>query len=46
MSEYAFLSANTLARLIREREVSSVELLQYYFDRVDQYNGDLKRHHR
>lgn len=41
MSEYAFLPANTLARLIREREVSSVELLQYYFDRVDQYNDDL-----
>ncbi|MCY4656351.1 MAG: amidase [Gammaproteobacteria bacterium] len=41
MSDYAFLSATTLARLIREREVSSVELLQYYLDRVDQYNEDL-----
>ena len=41
MSDYAFLPATTLARLIREREISSVELLQYFFDRVDRFNGDL-----
>ena len=41
MPEYAFLSAVSLARLIQQREISSVELLEYYFDRVDRFNGDL-----
>ncbi len=41
MSDTAFLSATELARRIRERELSSVELLLHYFDRVDRYNGAL-----
>ncbi|MFP6834802.1 MAG: amidase [Pseudomonadales bacterium] len=41
MSDIAFLSATELARKIRDREISSEELLSHYFDRVDKYNGDL-----
>lgn len=41
MSELAFESATALASKIRNKELSCVELLQYYFDRVDQYNSDL-----
>ena len=41
MSDIAFLSATELARRIREREVSSEELLRHYFQRVDRYNGAL-----
>ncbi|MBV1907115.1 MAG: amidase [Pseudomonadales bacterium] len=40
-SELAFSSASDLASLIRKREISSVELLNLYFDRVDQYNPAL-----
>lgn len=41
MSELAFLSATDLATKIKNREISCVELLQYYLDRVDRFNGEL-----
>ena len=41
MTEFAFESAVSLARRLRAKEISSVELLSYYFDRVDKYNGAL-----
>ena len=41
MSDIAFLSATELARRIRDRELSSEELLLHYFDRVDRYNDAL-----
>ncbi len=41
MSELAFKSAVALARMIREKEISSVELLEFYFKRVDEYNPSL-----
>ena len=41
MSELAFLSATQLARKIRSKEISAVELLQHYLDRVDRFNPDL-----
>ncbi|MYD43191.1 MAG: amidase [Gammaproteobacteria bacterium] len=41
MTEFAFQSAVSLARRIRAKEVSSVELLTYFFNRVDQFNGAL-----
>jgi len=40
-TELAFESTTQLANLIRTREVSSVELLKMYFDRVDQFNPQL-----
>ncbi len=41
MSELAFLSAAELADKIANRELSAVELLTHYLERVDRYNGDL-----
>ncbi|MCY4095399.1 MAG: amidase [Gammaproteobacteria bacterium] len=41
MTEFAFESAASLARRLRAKEISSVELLSYYFDRVDKFNGPL-----
>ena len=41
MSELAFQSAATLARMIRTGEISSVELLEYFLRRVDEYNPAL-----
>ena len=41
MSELAFESATSLASKIRTKEISSVELLEYYFNRVDKYNEKL-----
>ena len=41
MTELAFESATTLARMVREKQISSVELLDYYFNRVDQHNPSL-----
>jgi len=40
-TDLAFASATQLATLIRTREVSSVELLNLYFDRVDRFNPEL-----
>ncbi|MXW52835.1 MAG: amidase [Gammaproteobacteria bacterium] len=41
MSELAFQSATNLARMIREKQISSVELLEFYFHRIDEYNPGL-----
>ncbi|MCY3886055.1 MAG: amidase [Gammaproteobacteria bacterium] len=41
MSELAFQSATNLAQMIREKEISSVELLDFYFHRIDEYNPGL-----
>lgn len=41
MSELAFESAASLAQRLRNKEISSVEMLNYFFDRVDKFNGDL-----
>lgn len=41
MTELAFQSATTLARMVRERQISSVELLDYFLDRVDHHNPSL-----
>ncbi len=41
MSDLAFASATELAAAIQRRDISAVELLNLYLDRVDRYNGDL-----
>ena len=41
MTELAFDSAVSLARKLRAKQISSVELLNFYFDRVDKFNGEL-----
>ena len=41
VSELAFNSATELAAKIQNKEISAVELLNYYLGRVDQHNGDL-----
>ena len=41
MSEIAFASATELAAKIKNKEISSVELLQHYLERVDKYNPEL-----
>ena len=41
MSDLAFESASSLASKIRNKEISSVELLEHYFSRVDQYNESI-----
>ena len=41
MSETAFASATELARRLQEKEVGCVELLNFYFDRVDRFNPAL-----
>ena len=41
MTDIAFRSASELARNIRTKEISSEELLQHYFDRIDRFNGEL-----
>jgi amidase len=41
MSDIAFASATELAEKIRQRDISAVELLQTYLDRVDRFNGDV-----
>jgi amidase len=41
MSDIAFLSATELAQKIRDRELSSEELLNHYLARVDHYNEAL-----
>ncbi|MEM9623311.1 MAG: amidase [Pseudomonadota bacterium] len=41
MSELAFASATELAAKISNKDISAVELLQHYLDRVDKYNPDL-----
>ena len=41
MSELAFASATELAEKIQRKEISAVELLNFYLDRVDRYDGDI-----
>jgi len=41
MDELAFASATELAAAIQRREISAVELLQLYLERVDRYNETL-----
>ena len=41
MSDLAFLSATELAAKVAAKEISAVELLQMYLQRVDTYNPDL-----
>ncbi len=41
MTDYTFASATDLARLIKARKISSVELLEHYFARVDAHNGPI-----
>ena len=41
MSELAFKSATQLAAMIQLREISALELLDYYLDRVERFNSDL-----
>ena len=41
MSEPAFASATELARRIDKKEIGCVELLNFYFDRVDRFNPAL-----
>ena len=41
MSELAFASACKLAQMIRDKDISCVELLEFYLQRVDEYNPGL-----
>ena len=41
MTDYTFASATDLVRLIKTKEISSVELLDHYFKRVDTHNGPI-----
>lgn len=41
MDELAFADATTLAKKIRDKEISSVELLEHYVSRMEKYNPDI-----
>ena len=41
MSDLAFLSATELAAKVAAKEISAVELLQMYLQRVDTHNPEL-----
>jgi aspartyl-tRNA(Asn)/glutamyl-tRNA(Gln) amidotransferase subunit A len=41
-ADLAFLGARQLARLVRDRNVSPVELTQLYLDRIDRHDGRLR----
>jgi amidase len=41
MNDIAFASATELAKKVRQRDISAVELLQIYLDRVDRFNDDV-----
>ena len=41
MSELAFKSAVELATMIRDKAIGSLELLDYFLERVERHNGDL-----
>lgn len=41
MDELAFADAISLASKIKSKEISSVELLEHYLDRVERYNPDI-----
>ena len=42
MLELGFRSASELTRALREREISSRELLEHYLDRVERLNPSLR----
>jgi hypothetical protein len=42
MSDLAFLSATALAAKVAAKEISAVELLQMYLQRVDTHNPQLR----
>ena len=41
MNDIAFASATDIAQKIRNQEISCVEILQVYLDRIDRYNEGL-----
>ncbi len=41
MDDLAFCDASTLARKIRDKELSALELLDHYVDRMEKYNPDI-----
>ena len=41
MSEPAFASATALAAKIQNKDISAVELLNFYLARADEHNGEL-----
>ncbi|MFT6642761.1 MAG: amidase, partial [Patiriisocius sp.] len=41
MDELAFSDATTLAGKIKRKEISSVEMLNHYVERVERYNPDI-----
>ena len=41
MTEMAFRSVGALAQMIRDGEISSLELADYYIDRIERLDGDL-----
>ena len=41
MSELTFKSATKLAKMIQAKEISALELLEHYLERVERYNPDL-----
>ncbi len=41
MDELAFADATTLSGKIRDKEISSLEMLEHYISRMDKYNSDI-----
>ncbi len=41
MTEVAFKSAGELARMIRNKEISSLELADHYVERIEKFDGAL-----
>jgi len=41
MTELAFRSASDLARMLRDREIGSLELTEHYIERIERLDGDI-----
>jgi len=41
MTQLSYKSANELAQMILNKEISSSELLEYYISRVEKFNPDI-----
>lgn len=41
MSEIAFSSTHELAKMICDKQIKSIELLDYYLDRIERYNSEI-----
>lgn len=41
MTQLSYKSANELAQMILNKEISSAELLEYYISRVEKFNPDI-----